>query len=122
MIKIMVGDIIPLVLKVRDGNEKLNVKAIVSNNYGEILKTVELINSGRGLYQNFDVQMPDCKYLIAEYFTNDPEKYEEGMDIFKAIPKPIPEENYLLGEVVSVQSLTEDDSIIGEVVNVEKEM
>jgi len=122
MIKIMVGDAIPLILKVRDGNEKLNVKAIVSNNYGEILNTVELQNVGRGLYQNFDMAMPDCKVVIAEYFTNDPEKYEEGMDVFKSIPKPMPEDIYLLGEVVSVQSLGEDDAILGEVTNVEEEM
>lgn len=114
---IKVGESVPLILKVFDGNEKLDVKAILKNEFGEKLGEVNLLSTGNGRYSTMLYKMPDVRFLTAEYITDRPDDYEECMDTFKAIPKPQPEEKYLVGEVVDVIKLTsEDDVLIGEVV------
>ncbi len=110
--RVVIGESIPLFLKVFDRDETLTVKAILRDQDGKHLETVDLVSSGGGAYRNTSVKMPDVEYVTADYITNMLEKYEEPQDLFKSIPKPELEEKILVGEVVCVLKL-DDEILVG---------
>lgn len=123
MIKIMVGQIVPLIVKVKDGNESLEIKAELKSSDGDLLSVVDLKSVGKGIYQNLDFKMPEVEYLYADYFNDEPKIYEQGLEVFQAVKKPDPPQKLLLGEVVGVKELIQiDGALIGEVVHVTQAM
>ena len=120
MIPVVVGAKIPLTLQVFDGNQGLKVEAVLTDNHGKEFSRVGLSHISMGLYANFEIEMPDADVLIAQYTTDKPDDYELVQDVFKSVPKPIPAELVLVGEVVSKSQWDDEKIIIGEAY-VEKE-
>jgi hypothetical protein len=122
MINVIEGQKIPLNLQVYDANPDLKVRASLYID-GKLFMTQNLEHAFKGLYLDRSIEMPMCEMIIAQYETSSPLDYEIAQDVFQCIPKVQPAEIYLLGEVINVIELTEDDGIlIGEVVNDNEEM
>jgi len=113
MIDVLVGEKIPLILQVHDGNENLKVEATLFDGFGKEFMRVELTPIRGGLYSNYTVDMPEVPLLVAQYLTDKPDDYEVAQDVFKAIPKPKAPEKMIVGEVVD-KGTWESDVIIGE--------
>ena len=114
----MIGEIVPLVVKIKDGNDQLSIKAELKSNFGDLLGVVELKSIGNGIYQNYEFKMPEIEFLYADYFNDEPKIYEQGLEVFEAVKKPDPPQKMLLGEVVGVKELFEiDGCLVGEVVS-----
>lgn len=114
MIEVQVGQTIPLTLQVYDGNDSLKVTATLLDKFGKEFFRSSLNHVRSGLYASFEIEMPDVDILVAQYETNEPENYELAQDIFKSIPKPMPIEKSLVGEVVSKGLWDDEKIIIGE--------
>ena len=115
MIKVQVGQPIPLNLQLYDGKSDVKVMSIiVDSNKNEVFRA-DLSHVSNGLYLNMDFPMPEfVDFVIAQYFTDKPEEYAVVTDTFKAVPKPVPEEKIIVGEVISMEK---SDILFGEVVN-----
>ena len=100
MIQVKVGDLIPLTLQVYDKRTDLTVTAKLVDNFGVLIAEKELASFGDGLYMSQTIQMPDVKFIIAQYFVT-PDEYEVSSDQFFAIPKPSEPEKLIVGEVQS---------------------
>ena len=118
MTKIEVGSCIPLIVQVYDKRADLTVTAKLIDNIGIVLKTVELFSYGDGLYMNQECEMPDVRYVVAQYFI-EPDEYQVSSDTFFAIPKPGIEEIYIVGSVEKRAKFNE--FIIGVVTNETKD-
>jgi len=118
MVEIRVGEALPLTCQLHDGAQNKSVQARVYDSIGILIKAVKLQHYDNGLYMNKSVQMPDDKFVVAQYEVLDSSDYARASELFKAIPKPSPEPKMILGEVIEKQKI--DSIIIGEVSNVEK--
>ena len=98
---ILVGDIIPLSAQLHDGKPDVEVRAIVRDDIGLELTNEKLFHAGSGLYISNDVNVPDVRHVVVQYITNAPKDYEIGTEVFKALPKPKPQEKIAIGEVLS---------------------
>lgn len=114
MIDVLVGEKIPLILQVHDGNENLKVEATLFDGFGKEFMRVELTPIRGGLYSNYTVDMPEIPLLVAQYLTDKPADYEVVQDIFKAIPKPIKPAKMIIGEVIKKGLWDDEEIIIGE--------
>jgi len=120
MIEVVVGKPIPLTLQVFDGKTDLKVTTILSDKFSSEYMRVNMKHIMRGFYGNFEIEMPDTDILIAQYETSAPDVYELAQDVFKSVPKSVPLEKIIVGEVVYKGLWDEDKIIIGEA-HVEKE-
>lgn len=114
MIEVVVGRKIPLTLQVYDGNPSLKVVSNLFDKFGKEYFSAELLHIKNGLYGNFEIDMPDQDLIIAQYQTDKPDDYELAQDVFKSIPKSIPEAKIMVGEVVSKGLWDDENIIIGE--------
>jgi CxxC motif-containing protein len=114
MIEVVVGRKIPLTLQVYDGNASLKVVSNLFDKFGKEYLSAELLHIKNGLYVNFEIDMPDQDLIIAQYQTDKPDDYELAQDVFKSIPKSIPEAKIMVGEVVSKGLWDDENIIIGE--------
>ena len=119
MISIKVGEKIPLILQVRDGNQDLNPTAILIDQFNNEYMRVKLNHQVNGMYCNFQINMPDLDLLVAQYVC-DHGDYEVAQDIFKSVPKPIKTEKMIYGEVIQKGLWDDTDIIFGEVTNEEE--
>lgn len=114
MINIEVGKSIPLVLQVFDKRSDLKVTAKLVDNFGIHIATKELTSFGDGLYMNQSIEMPDVKFIVAQYFV-EPDDYEVSSDQFFAIPKPSEPDKFIVGQVES--RIKSNEYVIGVITN-----
>jgi len=97
---IVVGQPVPLKAQLHDGNPSVKVLAIILDDIGKEIGREDLIHAQNGLYISTAFVMPDVPSISAQYLTNKLDDYEIKTETFDSIPKPKPEEKFLLGEVV----------------------
>lgn len=100
---IRVGDIVPVMLQLPDGNPELMVEARIIDSKNELLAVLELSHVGRGLYSNLDFIMPNEKFITAQYRILNSDLYEQVSDIFMATGVDEPKEMILTGTVTEVR-------------------
>lgn len=72
--KVLVGDPIPLVVRVRDRNDSLIVTATLLSSMGEKIGSTMLDNRGGGVYVG-SYPMPDLPVVFPRYDTSEPGIY-----------------------------------------------
>jgi len=112
-----IGDTIPLVLKLSDGDENVFVRCILEDQDGNALaeSPVTLAHVGEGRYEDNSVVMPQKVYVTATYqvfedagFTIPSETHADSLDVF---PIEILDQD-LVDQLVELKALL--DQILGQ--------
>jgi len=101
MSTVVVGEKIPLALKLYDNVVNMKVKADIFSMFGDRLATVFLYHVESGLYVNTDLPMPDHKYVMAAYTVEDSVDYESVCERFDSSERMPEEESFVAGQVES---------------------
>lgn len=116
--QVMVGDPIPLNLKLYDNSPIETISAHLFSNLGDKLAQVKLYHLESGLYVNTDTPMPDVKSLIVIYKVESSDKYEDSSEVFFSIPRPKDEPKFIHGFVESREKINDFISgVIYEIAN-----
>lgn len=112
---IVVGAKLPLTLTLVDAEAGHDVVASVTDSFGKQHVRTKLIDVGSGVYVNNEVQMPDVPFVVVQYFVQDSDKYEVASERFDSIPKPMPPEKMIDGQVIKRAKVK--DIISGDVIH-----
>lgn len=112
--QVVVGELIPLTLQVVDGQAGLRVSCNVVDDLGKSIALVNLQDYGGGLYVDKSVQMPDARFVVAQYSVEG-DTYEVVSERFDSVPKTVEPEKFITGIVEG--SKMNNDFIIGMVTN-----
>lgn len=104
---VVVGEQIPMALKLYNNAPDKKVKASVYSQFGEKLSSTFLYHVEDGLYMNTEIPMPNLPSIIVTYNVENSEDYVETAEQFFSAPKVQEEEKYLTGIVKSVENRTD---------------
>lgn len=116
--QIMIGEPIPLNLKLYDDSPIEKVTAHIFTNLGDKYKSVALFHLESGLYVNTDTPMPNVESVIVVYKVQDSEKYADASETFFSKPRPVDEPKFIYGVVESREKRSEYiTGVINEITN-----
>lgn len=107
MSMVIVGEKMPLALKLFDSNPNQKVRADVFSMFGDLLARVYLYHAQSGLYINTDLPMPDVPHVLVTYTVEESEDYESVCErIDSCQPDKLPDQ-FIAGQVESIVKSTE---------------
>ena len=104
---VIIGEKMPLALKLYDSRPDKTIRADVFSMFGDKLATVNLYHAQSGLYLNTDLPMPDVPYVLVTYTVEDSEDYESVCERFDSCERPTEPETFVSGQVESSSKNTE---------------
>ena len=104
---VVIGQSIPMALKLYDNAADKKVKATVYSQFGDSLFSAYLYHVQDGLYMNTEILMPDIQSIVVTYSVENSDQYVDTAEQFFSAPKVQDDEKYLTGLVKSVENRSE---------------